>query len=120
MGVPVTRGLQESAQLLSLRRPMSPTVDKPQTGMDERVVDDPDLERKLSTRQAAKDRLSDVALDFKAADEAARGAVAALELGDGDIVRIGRFRISKTRLAGGHVEFEKEPKDVTRIGLAKE
>lgn len=77
-----------------------------QLGMDERVLEDAELAKLLEARLRAGDDKREVAGVYKLADQAAKDAIAKLELADGDIVRIGRFRITKKVTEPKHVEFD--------------
>jgi len=77
-----------------------------QLGMDERVVEDDALAKLLDARLRAKDDVREVRGVYKAADVAAKDAIAKLDLADGDAVRVGRFRITKRATEPRHVEFD--------------
>lgn len=77
-----------------------------QLGMDEHVVDDKALSDLLEKRLRLGDDLAEVRRTFKAADKDARDALAKHEFDDGEAIRVGRFRISKTFIAGGHRDFD--------------
>lgn len=91
--------------------------DKAQLGMDERVIVEDTLEKLLEERLRAADARSEVNKVFAQKDAAAKDRIATLGLEVGDIVRIGRFRIAKTSSEGGHVEFDRSPKDRINISL---
>jgi hypothetical protein len=73
-----------------------------QLGMDERVIDDAALVDALEKRLRANDDLAEVRTSFKAADKAARELLAKHDFADGEAVRVGRFRISRSFVEGGH------------------
>lgn len=79
---------------------------QPQLGMDEKVVEDADLEKILEARLRAADDRNEAAGVFKTHDVDAKEKIAALELEDGDVIRVGRFRIKKTVSQPRHVEFD--------------
>lgn len=89
---------------------------KGQVGMDETVVDNPQLEQLLDARYAQLEARRQVAQAFSEADEAARAALAELDIAEGTALRIGAYRITKTTSAARHVEFDTEPKTRLRIG----
>lgn len=97
-----------------------PAHDKIQLALDEKVVEDADLERLLDVRTAAKDRLSQVQAEYRKADEAARTAIEKLDIGLDAAVRVGRYRITRTMTEGGVRSFEVAPKERTLIGMVKE
>ncbi len=77
-----------------------------QLGMDERTVEDPELADLLEKRLRAQDDKREIAGVFKLADQAAKEAIARLEMAEEDAVRVGRFRITKKATEGRHVEFD--------------
>lgn len=91
-----------------------------QLALDEKVVDDPTIERLLEARQKARDAASLAAGKAKTASEAAAAAIEGLDIGIGAAVRIGRFRIERTLRAARAVSFETAAKEGIRISLAKE
>ncbi len=96
-----------------------PARAKDQTGMDETTVDDARIENALELRQKRKNTLDAVRLQYEEADEAARAAVASLELTEG-AVRVGRFRITRTVVPSRTVEsFETKASARLRIALVE-
>lgn len=91
----------------------------PQLAMDERVIDDRDLEKALEDREIAKGAVSEARSKYNGIDEAAKGLVAQLSLKDGDVVRVGRFRLSQRRVAAKSVAFETDARDQLYISLAE-
>ncbi|MCI0582328.1 MAG: hypothetical protein L0227_05425, partial [Chloroflexi bacterium] len=77
-----------------------------QIAMDERVVDDDELNGLLEKRLRAADDKREVAKVYKAADVAAKDKIALLALEVGQAARVGRFRITKTATEPRHVEFD--------------
>lgn len=77
-----------------------------QIGMDERVIEDAALSDALEKRLRLGDDLAEVKQSFKAADKEARELIAKIDLEDGQAIRVGRFRITKKFVAGGHVEYD--------------
>lgn len=88
---------------------------KGQVGMDETVLEDPELEALLETR--AKRAASKLALtaDYKKADKAAKEALAKVTIPEEGAIRVGRFRITKSTTAANHVEFDTEAGSRVRI-----
>lgn len=77
-----------------------------QIGMDERVVEDAELAGLLEARLRAQDDKREVAVVYKAADVAAKEAIAKLDIEVGSAVRVGRFRVTKRATEPRHVEFD--------------
>lgn len=97
-----------------------PARDKDQLALDEKVVDDPKLERLLDQRGAARDQRAAAAAEFDKADQAAKAAIDALDLGVDTAIRVGRYRITKTMSEPRAVSFETESKERISIGLIGE
>lgn len=83
--------------------------DDSQLALDERVLDEPDLEKLLERRLRAADDVAELRKTYKEADAAAKDRLATLGLNDGDAVRLGRFRITKSAVASRAVSFETAP-----------
>lgn len=90
--------------------------EQPQTALDELVVDDPELEKALEKREAAKAARRTASKAFDEADVVARASLGELEaqLGEGP-VRVGRFVLELRESAPKAVSFETEAK--TRIAI---
>jgi hypothetical protein len=99
---------------------MARVKDEAQTGFDEEVFDDPELEQALEEREKRKASAGAVAKLYQAADELAKAELARLELEDGDVARVGRFRITKSAIPGRSVTFDTKPSSRLRIGLVGE
>lgn len=91
--------------------------DKAQLAMDETVVEDPELAKLLEARLRAGDDKREVAGVYKLADQAAKDGIAKLDLADGDVVRVGRFRIAKKATEPRHVSFDSAPGSRVTIEL---
>lgn len=78
------------------------------------------VEKALERRLRAKLELDPYRLAYRNADEEARSTLGRLELPDGGVVRVGRFRISKTVQPARSVSFETASKTRTRIALVDE
>jgi hypothetical protein len=87
---------------------------QPQIAIDERVVESAELEAALEAREEARAALREARAAFKAADEPARGLIAALELSEGP-VRVGRFRLVVLEVEARSVAFDTEP--TTRLTI---
>ena len=88
---------------------------KAQLGMDERVVEDSELEAKLEAREGLAQARRTAVIRFKGADQQARDALEALDIEVGTPVRIGRFRVTKQPLGSRSVSFETDPTVRLRI-----
>jgi hypothetical protein len=77
-----------------------------QLAIDEEVREDADLEAALEARWAAKLDLADCRATYDVADEKAKAELERMELADGQVIRIGRFRIEKKFRPARHVEFD--------------
>lgn len=85
---------------------MARVADENQIGMDEELIENPDVEAALIERQSRKDALKSVKRRYKDAHDAAVGLLKMIELPEDGAVRIGRFRITNRFVAGGHREFD--------------
>ena len=94
--------------------------DEAQLGMDEEIVEDEALEAALEAREKRKASAGAVQKLYQAADELAKAELTRLELEDGDVARVGRFRITKSAIPGRSVTFETKPSSRLRIGLVGE
>jgi len=92
-----------------------------QLAFDEINVEDTALQEALEKRLRAKDDRDEVALVFKRADEAAKAELARFEIAPDAPLRVGRFRISRTVIAGRMVEaFETKTRDRIRFDLIED
>ena len=80
-----------------------------QTALDERVVDDIDLESVLEDRERAKGAAGEARRKFSTVDDIAKGKIGDLKLAEGDVVRCGRFRITYKSVEARSVSFETQP-----------
>ena len=97
----------------------------PQDGLFDVILENESLERALEHRQSAKDALKPKQKTYDEANEAVKGIVAGLDLGeveegDEQVFRCGRFRIKRKHRAGNAVSFETSPSTRTTISLIKE
>lgn len=90
---------------------------KNQLAMDERVVRDAELEDALEARLRAYDDLSEVRGVFSRKDEEARAKIDALKLSDGEVVRVGRFRVERRYIEAREVAFSSKPSSRIAIRL---
>lgn len=98
-----------------MARPRLKSVD--QLGFDEQTVEDPEVEAALEEREKRKASLGAVRKVYDEAHEAALAAVGRLELPEGGAARVGRFRVTRTAVAGRSVTFETKPSSRVRISL---
>jgi hypothetical protein len=80
-----------------------------QLGMDERIVEDEEVEAALEERENRRNSYRELQRRYAEADTKAKGLVEALGLAPGEVIRIGRFRIEKRAIAGKSVTFETKP-----------
>lgn len=85
----------------------------PQLGMDEHRFEDEELEQALEDRESLKAIAAGHRKTYADADEKAKGLVQRLELPEGGVARVGRFRITRQAVPGRTVHFESKPS--TRI-----
>jgi hypothetical protein len=86
-------------------------VEVSQLGMDEKQIEDPELEAALTQWNAKRDA---AALARQDADKVKAVVVAMaekLDIGTGAVVRVGRWRIERKIRAGRDVSFHTEAKD---------
>lgn len=90
-----------------------------QLAFDERIVEDKELEAALEKHLRAKDDRAEINLRVKNARATVDGELARHPLEVDETIRVGRFRITKSRKGGGHVEFDTAPSESIRIGLVE-
>lgn len=88
-----------------------------QLAMDEETIADKVVEEALEERQRAKDALDPYRKEYRDAHDAAKDAIKRLELPDGRVVRVGRFRITKEFVPARSVSFDTASRSAIRIGL---
>lgn len=88
-----------------------------QIGMDERVVDDKELSDLLEKRLRLGDDKAEVSKAYKAAHNEVKDAIAKLDLDEGDVVRVGRFRITKVAIPSRDVSFTTDATSRLQIEL---
>ncbi|HWC39645.1 MAG TPA: hypothetical protein VG476_14000, partial [Acidimicrobiales bacterium] len=82
------------------------TKTQDQLSFDEKVIDDPDLEDALEAREKLKGQRAALNAKFKEAHEAAVGLIDELAVSEDQVVRCGRFRLTKSHVDARHVEFD--------------
>lgn len=90
-----------------------------QIGMDEEPLEDEELLEALELRADRAAALAPLRKSYAEADEVAKGLVKdRLEVGQ--VVRIGRFRVTRRPIAGRHVEFDTADGDSVAIEAGDE
>lgn len=87
---------------------MATTADA-QTQIDEQIIDDAELEQALEDREIAKGKSGEARKKYKTMDDLVKGKLGDVGLEDGDVARVGRFRISKSAVSGRAVSFDTSP-----------
>jgi hypothetical protein len=87
-----------------------------QTALDERVVEDGELEQLLSDRQIAKGAAGEAKKKFTSLTNLAKEKIEALGLEEGQAIRVGSFRITKKPVPARDVAFETAP--TTRLTIS--
>lgn len=98
---------------------MSLTVD-PQTEIEERELDSPSLLKALQARQDAKEDLKGYRKTFKEADDRAKAMLSEFNLADGEVARLGQFKITVKHVPSKTVTFETDPSSRIQISLIPE
>ena len=99
---------------------MPRTTSNDQLGLDEKVIEDPELEDALNVRDDRKAAARDARKAYKEADEAASALIAGQELPEGMTIRVGRFRIERRFYEGREVAFSTDGKSRVRISTVDE
>lgn len=92
------------------------TTTDPQMALEEREVADAELERALEDREQAKGIMGEARRKYSAMDEVVKGKLGDLSLKDGEVVRVGRFRITQTAVPARSVAFDTQP--TTRLSIS--
>lgn len=100
---------REQAQAEREAAARSRTGPDAQDGLFDQEIENAELEAALEAREKVKASRSALNAKFKEADETAKGLIAGLDLDVDTVIRVGRFRISKTATEGRSVAFETEP-----------
>lgn len=87
----------------------------PQMEINEKQVENPDLEAALEAREAAREKRLSAQSDFKAQDTVVKGHLSTFQLAVGEVARVGRFKIKKTMRRGTSVSFETAPREQLSI-----
>jgi hypothetical protein len=98
-----------------------PTNLDPQLALDERAINNPDLERALEKHLRARDDASEARGVVKSAKAEIDAELAKLtDFAPDSALRVGRFRITKKHVEARHVEFDSGARDQISIGLVDE
>lgn len=92
----------------------------PQTGFDEEVIDDPDVESALEEREKHRASMAIVRKIYDGAHELAVAEIAKLELPEGGAARVGRFRITRSAIPARSVTFDTKASSRVRIAVVTE
>jgi hypothetical protein len=98
------------------------TIADPQTTFEERVLEGAvagTLESALEDREKRKASKQAVTKQYKEADDKVKALLGEFDLQDGEVARVGRFRIAKKAIAAKTVMFETEPSSRLFIGVDK-
>lgn len=88
-----------------------------QDGLFDKEVDDGALEAALDTREKAKAKRAAAQKTFKEEDDKVKARLSEFELADGEVARVGKYRIEKKAIAGRAVSFETGPSTRLHISL---
>lgn len=91
------------------------TVAEPQIGMDEKIVDSTEIEGILEEREKAREKAAMAKSTLKGFDERARSMLDEHLTEDEAVLRVGRFRIMKSKSKSRSVSFTTEPGTRVRI-----
>jgi hypothetical protein len=89
---------------------MSALAAVPQLATDERVLESEALETALEQREKRKNSMRELRRQYKEADERARALIGEFDLQEGEVGRIGKFRIEKKVMPSRDVSFTTDPK----------
>lgn len=92
----------------------------PQTGMDEQVIEDPEVLAALEERQAAKEAEAAARKVARAAHDRAIVAIERLELPLGGVARVGLFRVARVATPARSVNFATAGGERIKISLPVE
>lgn len=94
-------------------------MEQPQTATDERVIESESLEQALETREKRKKSMRELRRQYKEADERAKALIGEFDVQEGEVVRIGKFRIEKKVMPSRDVSFTTDPKSRITIKADK-
>lgn len=91
----------------------------PQLAIDERVIEDAELEDALERREKAKAKAAAARKAFATVQDEAKGLLGRHELGEAP-VRVGRFVVTARALPARSVAFDTDPSTRISIRVAKD
>lgn len=89
----------------------------PQDGIFDKQINDDSLETLLDKREDLKTERKAAQAAFKEKDDAVKARIAEFELADGEVARVGKYRIEKKATASRSVSFETSPSSRLTIKL---
>jgi hypothetical protein len=89
----------------------------PQTSIDEKPLENGDLEKALEARYVRNVERLEAAKKYKEADDRVRVMLEEFSLADGEVARCGRFRIEKKKVAPRSVAWESAGSSRLQISL---
>jgi len=90
-------------------------ADRAQTSLDEQIIENPALEEALEQRDKKQRSLGGVRKQFKETDDRVKAMLSEIVIDDTAIVRVGRFRITKSPVPSRSVAFDTDPTSRIRI-----
>lgn len=81
----------------------------PQDGLFDQDINDDALERLLDEREDRKGKRLEANRKFKEKDDLVKARLEEFSLGEGEVARVGKYRIEKRTSRGGHREFDVAP-----------
>jgi hypothetical protein len=90
-----------------------------QFAFDEKVIEDPDLEEALEDREKVKAQRSALNAKFKEQHDHALDLIDELDIPEETVVRCGRFRLTKSKVAARSVEFTTSPTERLNISTVE-
>lgn len=89
----------------------------PQDGLFDKEFDDTNLEELLDKREQKKAKRAAANAAFKEEDDKVKARLSEFELADGEVARVGKYRIEKKATAARAVSFETSPSSRLNISL---
>lgn len=81
------------------------------------TFDDSNLETLLDKRESKKDARRKANKEFKAEDDKVKARLEEFNLADGEVARVGKYRIEKKAITGKSVSFDTDPSSRVNISL---
>lgn len=97
--------------------PANSAASTPQTALDEKPIDSPELEALIDKREERKATKKEATAAFKEMDDAVKARIAEFDLPEGEVARCGKYRIEKRPTKGRSVSFETAPSSRLTISL---